>query len=397
MSIQQMREERTAKAREYRNLLDQNPGKLSTEITDKLDALGSDIEALDESIARHEKALAFEADRLVQDAVTEKVKGQDPLSPQAIFAKWLRGGDKALTAEDYAVIRNTMSTGTGSEGGYTVPTETATTVLDALKAFGGMREACTVIRTGSGASMEWPTSDGTSEEGEILGENEAATDSDPTFGTKSLPVQKFSSKVVAVPIELIQDTGVDLEAFIRARLVQRLGRITNKKFTIGSGSGEPQGIVGAITLGKAGASGQTTTVIYDDLIDLIHSVDPAYRAMPKCGFMFADSTLKGLRKLKDGESRPLWQPGLTSKEPAALMGFPYTINQNVAAMASGAKSILFGDFGSYVIRDAMSLEFFRFTDSAYAKKGQVGFLAFMRSGGNYMDVGGAVKYYQNAS
>jgi HK97 family phage major capsid protein len=398
MSIQNLRDERVAKAREYRNILDQNPkGKtLPEDAVAKLDELERDITALEDNIARHEKALAFEAERIAMENVDEAAKAAKPNTPQGVFNKWLKGGDKALTAEDWAVVRNTMSTTTDSEGGYTVPTETAQSIMDALKAFGGMREACTVITTASGNPMEWPTSDGTSEEGEQLGENESATDEDVSFGTKTLPVYKYSSKVIPVPIELLQDSSSPLESFIRGRMVTRLGRITNRKFTVGTGSGEPQGIVGATSLGKAGASGQTATVIYDDLVDLEHSVDPAYR-VGSCRFMMNDSTLKALRKLKDGESRPIWQPDISAGAPATILNYQYTINQNMAAMAAEAKSILFGDFSKYVIRDAMALTFYRFTDSAYAKKGQVGFLAFLRSGGNFMDVGGAVKYYQNAA
>ncbi|MNJ81282.1 Phage capsid family protein [compost metagenome] len=66
-------------------------------------------------------------------------------------------------------------------------------------------------------------------------------------------------------------------------------------------------------------------------------------------------------------------------------------------MAASAKSILFGDFNRYKIRDVMQVLLFRMTDSAYTKKGQVGFLAFLRSGGRLMDVGGALKYYQNSA
>lgn len=399
-SIQQMREERTAKAREYRNILDKNPGKLSDEVKAQLDALESDITGLEDSISRHEKAMAMEADKIAGQSIDEAGKraGRDAKDPvQALFAKWLKGGDKALSAEDWKTINATMSTGTGSEGGYTVPTETARTVLDALKAFGGMRSVATVITTAAGHSMSWPTSDGTAETGELVGENAAAADLDIAFGTLALPVYKYSSKVVAVPIELLQDSGVDLEAFIRARLVQRLGRITNTHFTTGTGSSQPRGIVTASTAGKTGTTGQAATVIFEDLVDLEHSVDPAYRMSPSCGWMFADSTLKVLKKLKDGDGRPLWLPGLSAKEPATILNYGYTINQDVAAMAANAKSILFGDLGKYVIRDAMQMTFYRFDDSAYAKKGQVGFLAFLRSGGNFMDVGGAVKHYANSA
>jgi HK97 family phage major capsid protein len=80
-----------------------------------------------------------------------------------------------------------------------------------------------------------------------------------------------------------------------------------------------------------------------------------------------------------------------------LLGYPITINQDVASMAASATSILFGDFSFYTIRDAMAVEMFRFTDSAYTKLGQVGFLAWMRSGGNLIDVGGAVKLFVNAA
>lgn len=66
-------------------------------------------------------------------------------------------------------------------------------------------------------------------------------------------------------------------------------------------------------------------------------------------------------------------------------------------MAANAKSIMFGDFSKYIVRDVSQMLFFRFTDSAYSRKGQVGFLAFMRCGGRFVDVGGAVKYYQNSA
>lgn len=397
MSIQKMREERTAKAREYRNILDQNPGVLNNEVKAKLDGLSQDIDGLEDSIARHEKVMAYEAEKKVMDAADSLAKDKAGNPMAQVFAKWVKGGDKALSSEDWQAVRATMSTGTGSEGGFTVPTETAKTLIDALKKFGGMREVSTVISTSAGHEMSWPTSDGTSEEGEILGENEAADDADPVFGTKPLVVYKFSSKVVTVPIELLQDSTIDIEAFIRSRLAQRLGRITNKKFTIGTGSGEPTGIITAATRGVLGGSGYDDNLDFDHLIDLEHSVDPAYRESGNCRFMFNDSTLKVLKKLKDEQSRPIWLPGVDVKEPSSILGYRYTINQQVAAMAANAKSVLFGDFSHYVIRDAMQVTYSRYTDSAYDKKGQVGFLAKLRSGGNFMDVGGAVKYFQNSA
>jgi HK97 family phage major capsid protein len=191
-----------------------------------------------------------------------------------------------------------------------------------------------------------------------------------------------------------------MEAFIRNRLAQRIGRITNQHFTTGTGTGQPRGVVTAASLGKAGQTGQTTTVIFDDLVDLVHSVDPAYREGGRCMFMMNDASLKVVRKLKDSQGRPIFLPGwdgLAGPMPDTLLGYPVQVNQDVAVMAANAKSILFGDFTYYKIRDVMEVTLFRFDDSAYIKLGQIGFLAWMRSGGNFVDVGGAVKYYQNSA
>jgi HK97 family phage major capsid protein len=405
MSIQALREQRAAKAKALNELVNKATWSPDTD-QPVYDAGMQELDALDAQIDRINNVNR----RIAEDALTEHVAeradraGVDNRSDGArLYAKWLRGGDNALSAQDWAAIRNTMSTGTNSEGGFTVATEVATSVLDALKQFGGMRAVASVIQTAGGNPMQWPTSDGTSEEGEIIAENGAATDADVDFGTKALPVYKYSSKVVTVPIELLQDSSVDIEAFVRSRLVTRLGRVTNKHFTTGTGSSQPFGVVTAATVGvtAANSTSQVTAVTYDSLVDLQHSVDPAYRELGNCLFMFNDTTLRQIRKIKDGSSRPIFVPGYESNSPGGapdrLLGAPIQINQQVANMAASARSILYGDFSFYTIRDVMAIEMLRFTDSAYAKKGQVGFLAWMRSGGNLVDVGGAVKVFVNAA
>ncbi len=179
-----------------------------------------------------------------------------------------------------------------------------------------------------------------------------------------------------------------------------MGRITNTHFTVGTGTGQPNGIVTASTAGKVGLTGQTVSVIFDDLIDMVHSVDPAYRELGNCKWMMNDSSLKLIRKLKDSQGRPVFLPGydgLAGSMPDTLLGYPIVINQDVPVMAANAKSILFGDFSFYNIRDVMDVTLFRFDDSAYAKLGQVGFLMWMRSGGNLIGLGNEVKYYQNSA
>ena len=118
-------------------------------------------------------------------------------------------------------------------------------------------------------------------------------------------------------------------------------------------------------------------------------------------WMFADSTLKVVRKIKDSEGRPIFVPGYEQGNPGGapdrLLGRPIAINDDVPAMAANAKSILFGDFRKYVIRRVMDLTMFRMTDSAFTTQGQIGFIAFERMGGNLVDAGGAVKHYANSA
>ena len=225
---------------------------------------------------------------------------------------------------------------------------------------------------------------------------------------------KYSSKIVAAPIELIQDSTIDIESFIRTRLAQRLGRIANQHFTTGTGSGQPSGVVQTAGAGKTGANGQTLTIVFDDLIDMVHSVDPAYRST-KSAFMTNDALVRVIRKLKDSQNRPLWVPsfergimggvgapngGYTAEASPVvfdtLLGYPLWVNNDCAAPAASAKSLYFGDFSYYKIRDAMDVQMFRFTDSAYTKFGQVGFLAWARMGGSLVDPA-AVKAYTHSA
>ncbi len=404
-SIQALRERRASLAQNLHKLLEDNPGaKWNADHQAAYDQSMAEIENVDAEVKRINAVLEAIKDNAETDAIRNAVekKSHDQKRPEHLNAFWklMKNGEKLITPEEWGVLRNTMSVGTAAQGGYTVPTEIATSVADALKAYGGMREVAEVFRTTSGNDINFPTSDGTSETGELIGENTTATGADPSFGVVTLKTYKFSSKVVAVPFELLQDTSIDMEGFIRSRLATRLGRVTNTYFTTGTGTAQPNGIVTAAGSGKVGTTGQTATVIFEDLVDLVHSVDPAYRALGKCRFMMNDASLKVIRKLKDSQGRPIFLPGydgLAGPMPDTLLGYPITINQDVATMAANAKSILFGDFSYYKIRDAMDMQMFRFDDSAYIKLGQIGFLAWMRSGGNFVDVGGAVKYYANSA
>lgn len=404
-SIQAVRERRAHHMRELRNLLDNNPGaKWNADCQAKYDAGLAEITRAEAEIDRIEKMVALEAEKGFPDANVELERIQRgtrkvDAKVRAVFDKWLRGGDKAVQADEWALVRNTMSTTTTTEGGFTVATDIARELIETLKDYQGMMNVAEIIRTAQGNPMSFPTSDGTAEVGELIAENVTATAADPVFGTVALNTFKYSSKIIACPIELLQDSEVDMEAFIRNRIRARIGRIMNQHFTTGTGSGQPRGVsVGAAT-GKTGTTGQTTTVIYDDLVDLIDSVDIAYHSA-RCKFMFSQTMRRVVRKIKDTSGRPIWTPshdaGIAGGFVDQLLGYDVQVNNDMPAPAANAKSILFGDFSYYKIRQALEVSLFRFTDSAYMKLGQVGFLAWARAGGNLVDTV-AVKAYAHSA
>lgn len=413
--LAQLRELRNVKAREAQELNAKFPAdqRMPKDEAAKLDAILATIEQVDEDISRETRLAKLAAeqtdnllDRARESATREPGKHSEV---SKALRSYLSGGISALTDQQRAEmqarqnpdIRAAMSTTTSSEGGYTVATEYMRSLEEAMRAYGGMLEVATLIQTGSGAQMNFPTADATAEVGEIVGQNSGATAGDTTFGNTTLDVYKYSSKKIALPWELVQDSFLDIEAYIQSLLAVRLGRITNTHFTVGTGTGQPRGVVTGAALGKTGTTGQTTTVIYDDLVDLEHSVNRAYRAGNQCGWMMADSSLKVVRKIKDSNGRPIFVPGYEQGNPGGapdtLLGRGITINDDVAAMAANAKSILFGAFKKYVVRRVMDLTMFRMTDSAFTLNGQVGFVAFQRIGGNLIDAGGAVKYYANSA
>lgn len=367
----------------------------SKEDQQKFDNFAADIESAKGQIRNIEKMRELEADQYFKEnGPTNKIDPGVTVDALVAVALYMRNGTN-VTTEQALAIRNAMSTTTPAEGGYTVPAEIATMVIEKLKAFGGMREVATIISTAGGNPLNYPTSDGTGEVGEIVGENAPATGADVTFGTVALPVFKYSSKKIALPLELIQDSAIDVIALVVARLAMRIARIQNTHFTIGPGTTTPDGVIPRAGVGKIGSTGQTVTITYDDTIDLKHAVNRAYRA--RAAYMMNDLSVATVSKLKDTTGRPIWTPAITAGAPDLLNGHPVAINDDVAVMAANAKSIAFGDFSQYTIRDvAGSTVLRRFDDSAFALNGQVGFCGWQRSGGNLLEPA-AVKVYQNSA
>lgn len=402
MSIQALREQLSLEHRAAKALLDSKGDRAwSKEEQGTFDAHMDKADSLEAQIKAHQRMLDADAERNFNAAAKDAKKGSKTgeIDAMQAVALYLRHGSN-VSAEQAFAIRNAMSTTTTTEGGHTVPTEVVAMVVDALKAYGGMRSLAQVITTAGGNAMNYPTSDGTAEVGEIVAENAAASGADITFGVAAVNPYKYSSKKIALPWELIQDSAIDVVQFVVDRLATRLARITNTHYTVGTGSSQPFGVMARAATGKTGPTGTSVSATYDDLIDLIHSVNSAYRG-PGARFMLKDLSLAILRKVKDTTGRPIWMPGdnegITGGVPSTLCGYGYVVNDDVATMAANAKSIAFGDFSKFVIRDvADSMSIRRFDDSAFALNGQVGFCGWMRTGSNLLDTA-AVKVFVNSA
>lgn len=305
---------------------------------------------------------------------------------------WALGGrGKAVTPEMRAAcarlefdasgseIESRALSSTTDEGGYTIPDEAMRGYFDAQLWFGPMRALATKWRTATGAALPVPSSDDTSNVGEIIGESSAVTTTaDPSFGQTVLGAFKYSSKAVIVPIELLQDSSINIAAFLGRKLGERIGRIQNTHFTTGGGTTLPFGVATSSTLGKTAAA--TNAITLDEIIDLYHSVDIAYRNAPGSGFMMDDATAAYIRKLKDSNNQYLWQMSVQAGQPDLLFGKPVYINNDVDTIAATKKVVLYGDFSQYLIRDAGDVTFAR-ADELRILNHQVVFLAFQRSDG----------------
>lgn len=297
---------------------------------------------------------------------------------------------------DYQKELRAQSAGTGSEGGFTVPEGFSGRLYESMKRFGGMRQASQVIQTASGQDLPWPTVDDTSNTGAILAENTQVSEQDVTFSEKTLNAYKYTSKLVRVSRELLQDSAFNMASFLEDKLGERIGRITNQHFTTGTGSSQPQGVVHAANLGTTTAS--STAFTFSEVIDLKHSVDPAYRASNSSAYMFSDNTLAEIKKLSVGSSdaRPLWQPSFVVGEPDRVDGSPYVINQDVDdSGTAGNQFMLYGDWSTYIIRDVLGIQLLALQER-YADYFQIGYVAFSRHDGELLN-SSAIKYMRHTT
>jgi len=425
--LQERREQLLTEARERLDQVTKNTDEArAAELEASHDKAMAELDKVDGYIEREEKLAAAEARAEKTRAERRPTLGDgeargagagengEEITYRSVFAKVVCGvAPSDLEPEERAILKRGVTdvkgtglekrmqtAGTTTAGGYTVPTELLSIILKTMAAWGPMydEDICTTLTTTSGNALKLPTVDDTSVTAVAHTEGTALTDdggSDVTFGQKSLDAFAFDTEFVKFSWELGQDSIFAMETLLGDLLGERLARIANSQLTVGTGSSAPNGIVTASSLGKTTAS--ATAIAADELIDLVHSVDPAYRASPKTRFMFNDSTLKAIRKLKDGQGNYLWQMGDVAKGvPGSLLGYNYSVNQAMASIpgsASASKVAIFGDFSKYYVRKVGSPVIGVLRERFWPDVGIAGLIRF----DGELGVAGAVKHLITAA
>ncbi|MBZ9873483.1 phage major capsid protein [Mesorhizobium sp. BR1-1-9] len=372
--ITELRAKQATLVAEARERLDQIGAATDTaraaELEVQHDAAMAEYDKLEARIEREEKLAGLEkrAEELrgKQRPISRdsEARGQDDgqtIEYRHVFAKMVCGvAPDELSAEERAVLATgraefrTQTAGTTTAGGFTVPTELKSEIIRSVLAWGPMYDpgVATEMVTSSGNPIKIPTVNDTTVPAVDHTEGTALTDdggSDATFGQKSLDAYAFDTEFIRWSWELDMDSVFNMEALLGSLLGERLGRIANLRLTTGSGASAPNGIVTASSLGVTAAA--VAAITFDEIIDLEHSVDPAYRGSPKAAYMLNDTTLKAIRKIKNGSGDYVWQMGDVQKGvPGSLNGRKYWINQAMASPATGNKTMLFGDLSKYFVR-----------------------------------------------
>ncbi len=400
--VTQMREITTTAAKEGRAMTAEELAKF-----DKIEE--AELE-LTRTIEANEKTEKLVAERAAIKFETNVAAGREGTSNttedrglknayEETYSQYVRFGMGSLSSEQRSLLAqkrgtSTQVVGTDSLGGYLVPDTWQPEIERAMLSYSGILQAARVLRTSGGNTLYWPTEDDTTTLAAKTSEAAGATVADLTFAQAQLDAYKYTS-MIKVSEELLQDTAYDILSEITAAFAPRFGRRLNLDCTTGDGSGDPNGVVTASTLGKTTAS--ATAITFGEVIDLKHAVDPAYRNAPNFGFMFHDTVLAYLKKLAVGASdaRSLWQPSFREGEPDTIDGTRYWINQSMdSTINTASKIMLCGDFSKYIIRVSQDMTVTRLNE-LYAEAGLVGFRGVMRFDGELINTG-AIKHLLTA-
>lgn len=347
-------------------------GMLSAEDTETYGRMETEIQELTDAINRQSKMERL--DKELSKPVNEPIREQPGLG--TVEKKTGRASaeykDAMLTAfrTNFRQISNVLQEGIDSNGGYLVPDEYDSRLIDTLNEENIMRRLGTTIRTSGEHKINIA---GTKPAAAWIDEGEALTFSDATFSQLSLDAHKLHV-AVKVTEELLYDSAFNLENYILTQFGRALANAEEDAFLNGDGTNKPLGLFAET--GGGTVSKTVAAVGADDVIDLIYSLGRPYRK--SASFIMNDKTIAGLRLLKDNNGQYLWQPSYQAGEPDRLLGY----NIHTSAYAPTDK-IAFGDYSYYNIGDRGTRSFAELRE-LFAGNGMVGFVAKERVDGKLL-------------
>lgn len=339
-------------------------------------ALGKEIDRLEKQAILDAELNAPMANPLTGKPANPKLEGKTGRATDEYRkAFWNAMRTRAGEGLD-PTVKNALKIGTDSEGGYLVPDEFERTLVEALEDENIFRRLAKVITTASGdRKIPVVASKGTAS---WIDEEGTIPESDDSFGQVSIGAYKLGT-MIKVSEELLNDSVFQLEPYISREFARRIGNKEEEAFFIGDGSGKPTGILAATGGAQLGVTtAGATAITLDEVLDLFYSLKAPYRN--KSVFIMNDSTVKAIRKLKDGQGQYLWQPSIQAGTPDTILNRPLYTSSYVPAIEAGAKTIAFGDFSYYWVADRQGRVFKRLNE-LFAVTGQVGFVATQRVDG----------------
>lgn len=387
--IRKQQEARAKAWEEAKSLLDNAASEsrdLSAEETQSYERIMADldqraavIETIKAQTEREERAAEAMRGFEAQARPAEVAGGIDEAE---MIRSMARGEVRSATFEK----RDVVKTSTGAP----VPTSFYNRVIELARLVGPMLETSTIINTAGGENLQIPSLSAYST-GTVSSEAAAIGESDPTFNAfVTLGAFKYSF-LTQVSREMIEDAGVDILGFLATQTGNALGYAVNGGLTTGTGTTQPKGIVNAAGSGITGSTAVAGAFTGDNLIDLVYSVDTAGRRLPGTGFQMNSKSIAAARKLKDSYGQYLWSPSLAQGQPDMLLGFPVYENPAMADPATSAKSVIFGNLPSYIVRTVGGLRLDRSDEYAF-NQDLVTFRATFRVDGN-LPQSSHVKYF----
>jgi len=382
--INDLRTERAKTWEQTKAFLDSHrneKGILSAEDTQTYERMEQEIVDLGREIDRQERMDAMERELAAPTAAPLTAKPDNKKKDEKVgrasdaYKKAFWDQVRAKDGVPYE-IRNALSEGVDTEGGYLVPDEFEKTLVQALEEESAVRSLAHVFTTSNGLhKIPIVTTKGVAN---WIDEGTAYGESDDVFGSEQIDAHKVGT-IIKVSEELLNDSAFDLQKYFQDEFARRIGNKEEEAFIIGDGSKKPTGILNATGGAEIGVTaGSATAITADEIIDLFYSLKSPYRK--DAVWLLNDSTVAAIRKLKDNNGQYLWQPALREKEFDTIMGKKVITSPFVPEIAAGAKTVMFGDFSYYWIGDRQGVAFKRLNER-YADLGQIGFQASKRVDG----------------